>query len=61
MKELKDMTGIRYNIRYTRLQGFHIKLESINQNKLPVRSAVNEINTVILPHHCHRTPFISFT
>ena len=57
-KELEKTTGIRKNIPHTRLQGFHITLESVNQTKFPVRSAVNEINTAIHPGHWHKTPVI---
>ena len=57
-KELEKTTGIRKNIPHTYLQGFHITLGSVNQNKFPVRSVVNEINTVIHPGHWHKTSVI---
>ena len=59
-KELEKTTGILKNIPHTRLQGFHITLGSVNQNKFPVRSAVNEINRVILKGHWHKTPVILY-
>ena len=43
---------------HTKLQYFHMTLGTVNQNSVPVHSAVEEINRVITPGKWHKTAVI---